>query len=89
MGQIRAPILFSNPGTEIVGVIDSHLPSAATLADKFRVPNIFHSIAEAYESKDIRANPPDCIVVSSPTSTHPTQYSEASQKALHIFSEKP
>jgi myo-inositol 2-dehydrogenase/D-chiro-inositol 1-dehydrogenase len=47
------------------------------------------TLSEALDVLSTIDNKPDCVVVSSPTSTHPTVFKECAAHGLHIFTEKP
>jgi myo-inositol 2-dehydrogenase/D-chiro-inositol 1-dehydrogenase len=97
MGQIRTQLIHANPKLQLVGIIDSNLSAAQTLAETYHVP-AFDSLEQIImEQKDDSTTSINGLVCCSPTLTHRPIVEQAIHYQLqqkntglsHIFLEKP
>lgn len=87
MGEIRSKILYANPRIEFVGVVDSHLEGAKSLAQTFGT-NAYSSLSELINEEKGQV---DGIVCCTPTVTHASIVKQAVKVGIGsgVFVEKP
>lgn len=92
MGHIRARAIFANPRMELMGIVDTSLQSARSLANLYHVPAMdsIRALASYEQTDETRIKG---IVCCSPTKSHRAVIEEASDlengKISHVFVEKP
>lgn len=90
MGRIRTQLIQANPKFQLMGIVDSNLSAAQTLAQEYHVP-AFENLEQVASSggEDTRKRL-DGIVCSSPTLSHWSVVEQAIDHGVsHIFLEKP
>lgn len=68
---------------EIVGLCDSNLPAAETLAKRFNIGKVATKLADLTDAK------PNVVYVLTPPSSHPALAIEAMDMGCHVLVEKP
>ncbi|HEY7286746.1 MAG TPA: NAD-dependent epimerase/dehydratase family protein [Vicinamibacterales bacterium] len=79
--HIRA--LQTLPRVRIVGIADPAIARARSLAERFRIPGVFASLA------DLRHARPDVVHILTPPASHAPLAIEALEMGCHVFVEKP
>lgn len=78
------PAWLSQPGAEIVGVVDRDLDRAKTLANKHAIPGVFDDVGNMLKELS-----PDVVSVCTPAGSHKEHAEAALRAGAHVLCEKP
>lgn len=81
LGSLHAKMLSDMPGTRFIGVVDTDLARAETVASTYGV--------RAYATLEEMLSEADAVTVATTTSTHCAVAQEALTRGKHVFLEKP
>jgi predicted dehydrogenase len=81
---VHLPILTRMRGVEVVALSDRDRAMADTIAQRFKVPAVYGSSAEALEDPSVEA-----VVVCTPSSRHEEQVRDALRAGKYVLCEKP
>ena len=85
IGKLHAENLTSHiPNVELVGLADTNLILAKTVAESFNIPYYFDDYHQIIDHPEI-----DATIICSPTNTHAQIIQEAASAGKHVFCEKP
>jgi predicted dehydrogenase len=81
---VHIPVIRKNPDAELVAIADLEYAKAATVADKFKIPNFYRDPERLLARDDI-----DAVHVNTPTNSHMALTLAALSAGKHVLVEKP
>ncbi len=81
---IHIPVVKKHPDAELVAIADIELSRAATVADKYKVPNFYRDPEKLLARSDI-----DAVHINTPTNSHLALTLAALSAGKHVLVEKP
>jgi predicted dehydrogenase len=81
---VHLPIVKKHPDAEVVAIADLELAKAASVADKFKIPNFYRDPEKLLARDDI-----DAVHVNTPTNSHMAVTLAALSAGKHVLVEKP
>lgn len=81
---VHIPVIRKHPDAEIVAIADLEYAKAATVADKFKIPNFYRDPERLLARDDI-----DAVHVNTPTNSHLALTLAALSAGKHVLVEKP
>jgi predicted dehydrogenase len=81
---VHLPIIKKHPDAELVAIADLELAKAATVADRFKIPNFYRDPERLLGRDDI-----DAVHVNTPTNSHLAVTLAALSAGKHVLVEKP
>ncbi len=84
IAQVHLTNLRSIPEVEVVGLCDTYLPAAGSLAERFGIPHVYRSIEDLLSEAQ-----PQVVHVLTPPETHASVALSALAGGAHLFVEKP
>src|SRR5262245_58892028 len=83
MGLSHLAILGAHPGVDVVAICDTAAYITSALR-KYTGVEVFKDHRKMFDGPSL-----DCVVVATPTSTHYPVATDALERGLHVFFEKP
>jgi predicted dehydrogenase len=81
---VHIPVIRKHPDVELVAIADLEYAKAATVADKFKIPNFYRDPERLLARDDI-----DAVHVNTPTNSHLALTLAALSAGKHVLVEKP
>ena len=82
--NIHAKAAQAQKDVELIAVIEKFSDKSAALAQKFKIKNQYHTVAEL-----LKAGSVDALVIGTPNFLHAPQAIAALQAGVHVMVEKP
>jgi predicted dehydrogenase len=84
IARVHIPYIRSYRGAEIVGVCDSNLAQAQSLAQQFEIPEVYHDLMTLLSRQK-----PDVVHIVTPPQTHAALAIAVMEAGGHVLVEKP